>query len=79
MSLSKQLRFHAAGSRRSGNHATAIFCEQAADQIEVLEAFRDDAFEAHSNIDLDIQRLRDLRKLQTTQPEKEQAHDQERI
>ena len=63
MSLSKQLLFHATRSRDAGNHATAIFCEQAAVEIKALEDFRDDAFEAHSNIDLDIQRIRELRSL----------------
>jgi hypothetical protein len=66
MSLSKQLVYHAQRSRDAGNHATAVFCEQAAEQVTALEAFRDDALEVDHNIDLDIERLRDLRKLRGT-------------
>ena len=34
---------------------------EAADEIENLQAFIDDAFEMHSNLDLDVDRVRALR------------------
>lgn len=64
MPLSDQLIFHAERSRQTGRHATAILCEQAAAEVKALEAFKADAFKAHPNLDLDVQRVRDLQKLE---------------
>lgn len=73
MTLAKQLVFHAERSREAGNHASAIFCEQAAIEVSAMRAFIDDAFEAHSNLDLDVKRVRELRKLSSAKGDKERS------
>jgi hypothetical protein len=63
MTLSTQLKFHAERSREAGNHATAIFCQEAAIEVETLRRFIDDAFEVYPSLDFDVDRLRELKTL----------------
>lgn len=42
----EQLRYHADRSAAAGAHATALFCRDAADEIERLRSLLADAIEA---------------------------------